>query len=141
MTTKRVTYSLDIGEIVPQFTLLDPKHKKEIKALIAESVIDDIHKYLDGSNSPVSGGKFKSFKADKSPSQLLDHGDMRSAIDWKDGKKDNVEIGIWDKDETPKAFNHNTGDTLPMRKFIPLEDEKFKQPIINKIKRLVLDEI
>jgi len=110
--------------------------------LVAEAVIDKINGYLDGSKSPVKGGKFKPFKADKSPSQLHDKGDMRSALDYSTKENSNVmKIGVFDDDQAIKLFNHNTADTLPMRKMIPLEGEIFKQPIINTIKRIINDEI
>lgn len=136
-----VTYTFDLSEVVPEFTLLDSDQKDHIKSLVAETVIDGIQSHLDKSSSPVSKGKFKSFKKDGDPSQLFDKGKMRKAISWKEGEGDNIEVGIFSAKEAIKAFNHNTGDTLPTRKFIPSEDEKFKVSILNAVKRVIRDEI
>ncbi len=48
-----------------------------------------------------------------------------------------IEIGIFDSGEAIKAFNHNTGDTLPARPFIPSESEGFKQTISSGVKGIV----
>jgi hypothetical protein len=50
-----------------------------------------------------------------------------------------VIIGIFDSDQAPKAYNHNTGDTLPMRQFIPTEDQTFKRDIMRGIDEIIAD--
>jgi len=111
----------------------------KIKKKVGEFVVEQINNFLDGSLSPVSGGSYKKFKADKKPSQLFEDGDMRSSIKWK-SVKGGIDIGVFNKKEVPKAFNHNDGDTLPQRKFIPDEDENFKRIIVNGIKRILKGE-
>jgi hypothetical protein len=48
-----------------------------------------------------------------------------------------ITIGIIDEDEAPKAYNHNVGDTLPKRQFIPNEDQNFKREILRGVSRIV----
>lgn len=142
MSQSEVSATVDLSEIVPEFSSLEKSDRNNIKSLVADAIIEEINFYLDGSLSPVSGGQYKKFRKDKKPSLLYEEGDLRSALDWKPTtSKTKLKIGIFDKQETPKAFNHNIGDTLPVRRFIPLEDETFKRPIISKIRSIILDEI
>ena len=55
--------------------------------------------------------------------------------------KESFTIKITDPTEKKKAFNHNTGDTLPRRQFLP-NDEKNQQlkPGIRKAYLKMLDE-
>ena len=133
-----MTKNLNLGKIVPEFR--QAKNKKEIKAKVGKFVVEQINRFLDGSISPVSKGQFKKFNADKSASQLFESGDMRSAIE-AEPVPGGVKIGIFSSTEAPKAFNHNTGDTLPVRKFIPSSEETFKKPILDGIKRIIREEI
>jgi hypothetical protein len=65
---------------------------------------------------------------------------MRSVLEWE-SVNGGIKVGIFGNGETEKAFNHNVGDTVPARRFIPFKDEEFKPAINKKIKRLVLDAI
>jgi hypothetical protein len=142
MSQDEVSTTLDLSEFAPEFSKLDKSDRDNIKELVADAVIEEINIYLDGSLSPVSGGPYKKFRKDKKPSLLYEEGELRSALDWKPTtSKTKLKIGIFDKEETPKAYNHNVGDTLPVRRFIPMEDESFKRPIISKIRSIILDEI
>lgn len=116
------------------------KNKEKMKQRIGKFIVEQINNYLDGSNSPVSKGSFKRFKKDKSPSVLFETGDLRSAIVHK-SVPGGVKVGIFTKTEAPKAFNHNTGDTLPTRQFIPTGEETFKKPILDGIKRIIREDI
>lgn len=129
-----------IGDIVPEFKKLSEDQQEDVKEMVGDLLLDEIQDFLDGSSSPVSGAPFKKFKKDGEPSQLYERGDLRSSLEWEsiDG---GIEIGIFQSSEAPKAFNHNVGDTVPARRFIPLEGEQFKRQINTKIKRLVLDAI
>lgn len=62
---------------------------------------------------------------------------MRSAIVSKNRAGDEIEVGVYASDEIRKAYNHNIGDTLPRRQFIPDEDQVFKKPIMNKVNRKI----
>lgn len=113
--------------------------KTRAKEEAGRIIIEEIHNHLDSSTSPVEGGSFKPLKADGTASLLFQEGDMRSAITFKKRTGSNIEVGIWKKKETPKAFNHTTGDTLPKREFIPRENDNFKESISTKVERAVND--
>lgn len=95
--------------------------------------VEEINNHLDKSSSPVSGGKYKALKKDGTPSRLFEDGDMRSQITFEE-KKNGVEVGIFDDGEALKGFNHNQGDTLPRRQFIPEKDQTFKLKIEKRVR-------
>jgi len=105
--------------------------KSEAGRLIVEGIQDS----LDQSLSPVSGGEFKRGKADGERSILFEEGDMREAIVSKNRQGDFIEVGVYKASEKLKAYNHNIGDTLPTRQFIPDESENFKKKITNRVDR------
>lgn len=119
---------------------LKGKLKTRAKDEAGRIIIDEINNYLDGSTSPVSGGRFKAFKKDGKPSQLFQEGDLRSAIVFKRREGNAIEVGVFSKDEAPIAYNHNEGDTLPQRRFIPSEEEDFKRGIMRRVESAI-DEI
>ena len=113
--------------------------KKKIKTEVGLFVVDQINDFLDRSTSPVSGGQFKKKRKDKKPSKLFEDGDMRSQITFAEFK-DGVDVGIFSNAplvEKLKAFNHNVGDTLPRRQFVPDKKQKFKRKINTGIKKII----
>ena len=118
IVTKRLTLDLD-G--------LSREAKTRAKDEAGRILVEEINSFLDRSTSPVSGGRFKSQKKDGTASLLFEQGDMRSSITFKKRQGNDIEVGVFNKREAPKAFNHNEGDTLPQRKFIPADGENFKR--------------
>ena len=110
-------------------------------------LVEEIQAHLDRSSSPVKGGDFKVRKKDGTRSILLEFGDMRDAIEFRRRQGDNIEVGIFKRSETPKAFGHNTdfrghpslGGTGNKRQFIPDENEDFKRTVTSRVKRAVAD--
>ena len=127
---------------------IEPKNlktetKTRIKEEVGLAIIEDINNYLDKSSTPVKGGSFQSKlskeykkKTGKSSSDLFLKGGMRSQIQHETYTR-GVEVGVFDEDEAPKAYNHNVGDTLPQREFIPSDDNTFKKPITDKINAII----
>jgi hypothetical protein len=114
--------------------------KEEAKRIILE----DIEDYLDSSSTPVSGGSFSKAKVKSGrnagqQSRLLDTGDLRSSLDARNRKGDAIEVGIFKKSQSPIAFNHNTGDTVPQRQIIPDENQQFKRTIMSKVNEVIED--
>jgi hypothetical protein len=109
------------------------KLKKEIGALYVE----EIENSLDGSRSPVAGGRYKRTKKDGKLSKLLEKGDLRRALKSENRRGNDIEVGIFSKREAPKAFNHNTpesgGAPLPQRQAIPTEKQSFLKKIEKKV--------
>lgn len=116
--------------------------KDEAKTAAGVILLEEINKSLDKSKSPVKNGAFKKMKKEGGRSTLFEEGDMRGSLDF--GPLTNgVEVGIFDdveEVERLKAFNHNTGDTLPKREFIPATNKRFNDDIMAKVNKAV-DEI
>lgn len=143
ITKNRSVKSLNLSKEFPKFNEADETQKLIIKNQVGSFIVQEINRFLDGSNSPVGGqGKLKN-KKDGEPSQLLERGTMRSFIDHEDKSTNVIDIGIFadaPERERLKAFNHNVGDTLPQRQFIPDKDESFKKQINTGI-RAIIDEV
>ena len=92
---------------------------------------------MDRSLSPVSGGSFKRKKKDGERSILFEEGDLRDSIISKNRAGDEIEVGVFDSTEKKIAYNHNIGDTVPIRQFIPGEDQSFKKKITNRVDRRI----
>ena len=115
---------------------LTEAEKARAKRAAGEAIVEGINSVLDTSSSPVMGGQFKSLKADKTRSRLFEDGDMRAHISFEEMmESDHIEVGIFENApeiERLKSYNHNKGDTLPKREFIPAPNKKFKTSIMKK---------
>ena len=124
-------------------TGLSPEEKVRAKSLAGQILVDEINDYLDRSESPVSGGKFKKeLTYKKGDSTLFEFGDMRSQITYETGEdvENYVEVGIFENApevERLKSFNHNTGDTLPQRRFIASPNQRFEEDIMTQVNNAV----
>ena len=101
-----------------------------------EIIVEEIQSHLDRSTSPVDRGKFKEEKANGERSELFEDGSMRSQITFEELDGEEIEVGIFEsapKVERLKSFNHNTGDTVPQRRFIPSPNQKFKDSIMKRV--------
>ena len=122
---------------------LSDSAKAEAKQIAGEIIVDEIHDFLDNSKSPAIGGKFKKRLAKGGNSQLFEDGDMRAAITFAELNGDAIEVGIFKSAKTIerlKSYNHNIGDTLPERRFIPDKSKGFKRSIMKKV-NAAIDEL
>jgi|18_taG_2_1085343.scaffolds.fasta_scaffold00339_23 hypothetical protein len=104
----------------------------------------------DGKSPVANRGSFKKLNkeyakeekgGDTNPNLDLD-GDLLNALTSKNKKGDKIEIGIFKAGEQGKADGHNNfsgKSTLPTRRFIPSEREKFKKSITVGIKQIIND--
>ena len=133
--TKRV--KLDLSD-------LSREAKARAKNEAGRIIVEEIQNALDNNSTPVSGGffskaKVKSGRNEGQVSRLLDTGDLRSSIEVKNRRGSEIEVGVFKKSQSPIAYNHNIGDTVPKRQFIPEEDQDFKRKIKDRIKEVVDD--
>jgi hypothetical protein len=105
------------------------------KKLFAELAIDVIeNRTLDGRT--INGGKFKKYSKEYADAKgvtrdsvdLFLKGKMLDGLGRRKSKEKSGTVFVQMKKgkETLKAFNHNTGDTLPKREFFGLTDEEAK---------------
>jgi hypothetical protein len=114
--------------------------KKEVGDFILVSVLD----YVGDGKSPVSGRAFKQLskeyaeeeKGGRRLANLELDGDMLRSLTYE-VTNSGIEFGIFDSTQAPKAFNHNEGDTLPKRQFIPEDKQKFVGDIEKGIREIV----
>jgi hypothetical protein len=116
------------------------EQKALAKSEAGRLIVEGINESLDQSRSPVEGGYFERNKADGERSILFEEGDLRASIISKNKRGSEIEVGVFDPDEIPIAYNHNKGDTLPRRQFIPGERQSFEESIMNRVNQR-LDEI
>lgn len=138
-TTKRINLSQFDG-----FSSASTEDKKIIKTRVGRFLVDQIGEFLDSSKSPVSGGGYKRTKKNGQPSILSDKGTMRAHIETRDVSANILATGIFDDapdKENLKSFNHNVGDTLPQRQFIPRPKQKYKKAILSGIKDIISEVI
>lgn len=120
---------------------MSPEQKTRAKNEAGRIIIEEINSHLDRSVSPVSGGDFKVSKKDGERSILFEFGDMRDSIEFKRRRGNKIEIGVFDKTQTPKAFGHNTdfrghpslSGKGNKREFIPGEEDDFKGRIQSRV--------
>jgi len=130
---------------VPKIDKVPEDKREDALNEIAEYLLDSILDYVGSSKSPVSGGSFKKslspeyakFSGKKSANLDL-NGDMLNSLTFMISDE-SIMLGIFDEDEIPKAYNHNVGDTLPQRQFLPDEDQKFKSEILRGVGRILED--
>lgn len=133
------------------FDLIPRSKQADAKKEIGELVVNEILIYLQDGISPVQGyGKFQKLSdkyakemkgGNKTPNLELD-GDMLDALTYESRRGAEIEVGIFKGKEVPKADGHNnfSGDSkLPLRRFIPEENENFKSDIEDKIKTIIGD--
>lgn len=127
-----------------------PESDKEDALNVAGQVIlAQIKEYLDKQTTPVSGGKYKrgltkDYKALKKSMgepgianlQLTDA--MLNDLE-VDASNSTITFKIDDGLQRKKAFNHNTGDTLPLRQFLPDDGKegKFKPNVLKEAKEAI----
>ena len=121
--------NISIDELSQEIDLtryVDGELTDEAKETFALAAIERINqRTLDGNN--IHGRKFKKYSKDYAAKKgvsrdnvdLFLEGDMLDSLDYELTAK-GVKIKIDDGSEAPKAFNHQTGDTLPKRQFFGL---------------------
>ncbi len=128
--------NVSLSELSQEIDLKDylgRKPTKKEKQLFAELAVDTIeNRTLDGRT--INGGKFKKYSKSyaefkgvtRDSVDLFLKGDMLENIDRRSSKEKSGTVFIQMKKgkETKKAFNHNTGDTLPKREFFGLTDKE-----------------
>lgn len=134
----KISFTLDLSELIKK---VPKKDRKDVTEQVGLSLIDSISEYTGRGVSPVSKGIYKKKMADgKTTSDLYQNGTMLGNLKI-DSLMSKVRIKITKPKEKLKAYNHNTGDTLPVRKFLPNDanQEKFKPAIMKKVMGIIND--
>jgi hypothetical protein len=124
-------------------------NRKKVKNKIGKYLLNEILLSVGDEKSPVENGKYKKglsaeYAKEKGSNKAdLDlEGDLLNSLKFK-SKGDKIEVGIFNKKQTGKADGHNQihakHKTLPERRFIPDEKQKFKKYIMNGIDSILDD--
>lgn len=123
---------------------IDDNVKEDANFAAGEVALEAVKEYMSKQVSPVKGkGKFRALKNKKykqykqklvgnqNPNLELT-GTMKDGM-YVDSDQDSFTIFV-DDDNAEQAYNHQVGETVRQRQFLPFDDGTFKAPIINKIK-------
>lgn len=137
MSKSGVSQKLDLEKI----TGVSLAGQRALRLAIAQKVIDHMVDRTRNKNVDVDGRAFKKYSEAYKKStvfKLLKDGDvdmtltgnMMGDLDVLSDDDQTIEIGLTDETEILKAFNHNTGDTVPKRQFFGITEKELKD-IIN----------
>lgn len=126
LTKKEVSQKFNLGKLFGVDFSRDPDLKQEIGQAIIDKIIErtengkaiggkkDLKSY---SKEYVESDEFKDFGKSKSEINMTLTGRMLDDIDIISESRNTIKVGFEERKEILKAFNHNTGDTVPKRKF------------------------
>ena len=143
---EEVSFTYNLGSLLEDV----PDEDREDAAFDAgNAALEAVKGYMEGSTSPVKGvykpfpalnkeyKKRKQKIAGNSKANLKLFGDLDESMEI-DADENSFTINI-NKDNVEKAYNHNEGDTLPKRQFLPNDErgETFKRNVVAKIKEQI----
>lgn len=133
-----VYQDIELGKLLG-FDLSDAS---ELKQYIGQLIIERIRaRTQDGlgyngkplkspySSTYAKSPEFKAFGKSKSKVNMTLSGDMLGLIDIIEDKGNKIRIGWDDSEQNAKAFNHNTGDTVPKRPFFGINNKELYEII------------
>lgn len=129
-----VEFTVDLKELFG----VDFKGNRALREVIGQAIIDRMRERTD--QGLAVGGKknlkapysktyaetdeFKAFGKSRSKVDMQLTGDMMGLMDIKKQDGNTITIGWDDPTENAKAYNHNTGDTVPKRPFFGMTNEE-----------------
>lgn len=138
-----VSFTYDLDELLEDVPIED----REDAAYEAGNIaLDAVKSYMSKQSSPVKGeGKFKSLSKDYKKIKQKVAGNKKANLKLYGNLDESMELEADDSsftisirpDNAGKAYNHNVGDTLPKRQFLPddANGETFKRNVVSKIKQ------
>jgi hypothetical protein len=139
----KIEVNIDLSE---ELKGLNKTQASKIKTLVGESLLRLVDEDLDQAQSPVNGATFKGLSKDyakfkkskgKGGKPDLQLTQLMNASLGSKNTANGVQLKITDSLQKKKSFNHNVGDTLPKRQYLPKGNRKFRSEIMDKIDRLI----
>ena len=141
-----VSFTYDLEDLLNEV----PEDEREDAAQEAgEIALQKVHEYMDKRVSPVNGQgkfealakgpyrKFKKSKVGNTKANLRLTGELIESMEVDaDDRSFTISVG-GDESNIAKAYNHNEGDTVAQRQFLPNDDipnQTFKRGIVKAIK-------
>lgn len=129
---------------------LSASKRSELKDLIQAIVEDNLFNDISRGISPVDGSRFKGLSKEYKKAKVAMGGEGKPNLELEGNMlsslttrfaRNKLILEISKDKETPKAYNHLIGDTLPQRQFLPIEDgQLFRKGIMSQIKQAI-DEV
>jgi len=144
MATRKLKLKINLEEL---FGI--PVENRALREAIGGRLIEKIVARTQG-GTDVNGRSFKKYSKSYQDSlafkvhgkggnvDLTLSGDMLASMQVGDSSPERLTIEFPDETENAKAFNHNTGDTLPKREFFGLTEEE-KQDVKEEFQEDVID--
>ena len=144
-----IEYRVDLKKELRK--IKDPSDRERAAKLAGEEALRRLKQYVARGDSPVAGNKpfdklstayakQKKKLVGNSKANLSLFGDMMGELD-VDFDDESFTIFIDEPEQMAKAYNHNVGDTVPKRSFIPNDEAKkgknFKKDIVNAYKNKI----
>ena len=146
---RTVKYTFDpfelLGITAPENQVEKVSRLKEAADFVKESIRD----YCENQTSPVQGhGQFKRLTKDYAvkklkagqppiPNLILDDEMLNAIQTGVSGSKITIKVTGKQGAKADGHCDHSGESRIPLRRFIPLEDESFKAPIMNGVKRIL----
>lgn len=141
-TLDKVSQTINLNEVVGS----DISSDEKLVSKIGQAIIDYMDQRVeDGlgygrkklkspySKSYASSLNFTAAGKSKNHVNMRLSGDMMSSIDLLDTSGAEITLGI-EGSEAPKAFNHQTGDTVPKREFFGVTKDEIKKYVLDQFK-------
>ena len=110
------------------------------KGILGQAIVETIVDRSCDKNVDVDGRPFKAYSKEykksvdfrafgksSSDKDMKLTGDMLGTLDVKRIEGDNIVIGWQDSTNNAKAYNHNTGDTVPKREFLGMRESELSK--------------
>ena len=146
----KVSFKLDLKKF--DINEVPSEDRAEARQEIAEFIKDRVLEDISNSRSSVTGRRWKGLSSNykeykstvhgDSSANLELHGDMLDSFDYRINGNF-IEIGVFGRGEADKAAGHNQHTKhkkpkyLPVRRFIPDENENFRSGILSEIRSIV----
>lgn len=122
-----------------------PNGDTGLREAIGQALIDTIigrtqsGRNVNGRTFTKYSDSYKEATGKKDPPNLTLSSDMLESLDVIKVTNEFITIAIAQSDQTPKAFNHDQGDTLPRREFLGIQKRELKS-IASKFKKSEITE-
>lgn len=143
ITKKEVSQEIDLNNLIKA----DISEDEQLVLKIGQKIIDYIEDRVDEglgysrkklepeySDEYADSLQFKAAGKSKTDVNMKLTGDMMASIDIIEVNGSKITIGIDDPDQAPKAFNHQTGDTVPKRPFFGVTHKELKEFVLSEFK-------
>ena len=123
--------------------------KEQALETAGQVILNRVTEYLNGQNSPVSGGSYKKgLSKDYKKHKVANGGKGIADLQFTDAMLNNLQIDttkssitfeLTEELQIKKGYNHNVGDTLPQREWLPDDSSggKFKKRILDEAKEAI----